>query len=566
MRADRGIVSWLRHRHPTHGRWRSAGIFVFAVCCLIDASILRPTWQHDLVGLGEFRRGYFERIDGAVGLALDDAIRPDTVPTFLPLDAGRIAVPPGMTLVAALAPGQSYRLVSEKLRVPYFVIGSEAPLPAAVDSPAATGEARLIDAYTLGLRDGHLVLESWDPTRPWRDDATRLAALRAACAGDGGSVGLDVIATADALEIHLGTCTTTERAAARGTLLLAALAGPEWLTVARHPDWRVEHRILWPVLAAVVAKVGALWWAFGGISAATVSFALGLAALRLPIPVTLMWPFTLLVGAAGTIVRVAVLGLRRLPPRWRLPAALGVAIAGLLTGRWLISDAPPSFPPIQRNHPDHEPMRCAVIGYSTVAGEGLRRHEGGVRRFLDEDCTRCRGQTGGLFAGGETLSWARDAYCASPTEFGADGQVIFLGGVNDDFLTGVLSIARMVIVGWMGSEPWQQNQIAAAAAARAQTERQAAALQGLIDCVHARGAQFLLLHDFLVTDMETGRSPDRAAMLDSRRAVVEAAGGTFVNLLDPFAADAGVSWFNDYVHLSAIAHERVANLACPLSP
>jgi hypothetical protein len=122
----------------------------------------------------------------------------------------------------------------------------------------------------------------------------------------------------------------------------------------------------------------------------------------------------------------------------------------------------------------------------------------------------------------------------------------------------------MIIVGSMGSEPWRRKQIAAAAAARAQTEGQTAALQGLIECVHARGGQFLFLHDFLVTDMETGRSPDRAAMLSSRRAVVEAAGGTFVNLLDPFAADAGVSWFNDYVHLSAIAHQRVASLACPL--
>ena len=49
--------------------------------------------------------------------------------------------------------------------------------------------------------------------------------------------------------------------------------------------------------------------------------------------------------------------------------------------------------------------------------------------------------TAGRFAGGETLSWARDAYCASASEFGG-GDVIFLGGVNDDFFTGIVSIAR----------------------------------------------------------------------------------------------------------------------------
>ena len=53
-------------------------------------------------------------------------------------------------------------------------------------------------------------------------------------------------------------------------------------------------------------------------------------------------------------------------------------------------------------------------------------------------------------------------------------------------------------------------------------------------------------------------------MLDSRRAVVEAGGGTFINLVDQFAADAGVAWFNDYGHLSAIAHQRVADLVCHL--
>jgi hypothetical protein len=83
-------------------------------------------------------------------------------------------------------------------------------------------------------------------------------------------------------------------------------------------------------------------------------------------------------------------------------------------------------------------------------------------------------------------------------------------------------------------------------------------------CAQERQAGFLFLHDFLVTDMVTGREADRATMLARRRAAVEDSGGRFVDLLDVFATEAGVSWFNDYVHPSAIAHERIAELACRL--
>jgi hypothetical protein len=52
-------------------------------------------------------------------------------------------------------------------------------------------------------------------------------------------------------------------------------------------------------------------------------------------------------------------------------------------------------------------------------------------------------------------------------------------------------------------------------------------------------------------------------MLERRRAVVEAGGGRFVDLLGAFGGEAGVAWFNDYVHLSLVAQRRLAGLACP---
>ena len=51
-------------------------------------------------------------------------------------------------------------------------------------------------------------------------------------------------------------------------------------------------------------------------------------------------------------------------------------------------------------------------------------------------------------------------------------------------------------------------------------------------------------------------------MLGARRAAVEAAGGTFLDLWEIFGPEAGVSWFNDYVHPSLLGHERIAELAC----
>src|SRR5262245_6482513 len=199
-------------------------------------------------------------------------------------------------------------------------------------------------------------------------------------------------------------------------------------------------------------------------------------------------------------------------------------------------------------------MRCRWIfqrkGRSASRGLG----GGNIRRMLDEDCPRCRGKTAALFASGETLPWLRDAYCASATSFGEDGQVTFLGGANDDFMSalssprGALAMARAFIQ--PGLEPWRHGYEAAAAASLTRIDDQVAALEGLMRCIASRRARFLFLHDFMASDMIAGRQPDRTAMLTRRRAAVESAGGTFVDLLEQFTAEAGISWFNDPVHPS----------------
>jgi hypothetical protein len=284
----------------------------------------------------------------------------------------------------------------------------------------------------------------------------------------------------------------------------------------------------------------------------------------MPVPAMLTWPLMLIVGIAAVTLRALVWVARRIPPRRRAPAALAVlAVAGAAVV--LNAIQPTQAPEIRRSRSDQDqdqPDSCAVLGYSTVKGEGLRGQQGGIRSFLDHDCQQCRHRTAGIFAGGETLAWLRDNYCGSPPSFGADGHVYVLGGANDDFLWGVLSIARLFIIGQQGVTPWRRNQVSAAAASRAQIDAQTSALADLIRCARSRGAQLLFLHDFLATDLSGGRGDDRAAMLARRQAVVETAGGSFADLLSVFANEVGISWFNDYVHLSLVAHERVADLAC----
>jgi hypothetical protein len=551
-------------------RW-GLSIFVFALCCAADVFVTRPLWLRTDVAEGQFRRGYFERLGDEISLAVDGEVRPSTLPRFALTKNGELGIPPGMTLVGALAPGEQYELESDSALAPYVVIGAEAPVaPAASNLPPQPGEGRLVGGRTLSLQDGHLALVTWDATRPWREDAARLAALRASCAPDGERLALD--AAGGRLEIRLGRCSLTEPLPSPpdAAPLLAVLAGPNWATVARRAGWMEERWIVWPLFAVVAVKELAMWWAFGLPSAAAVAAALAVAALRVPVDASITWPLTMIVAVVAAVVRTIVVLLRLLPRRSRLLAVLAV-VAVVVGIRVLRTPKPYKFQSVMRARGDSEqPATCAVIGYSTVAGEALRGRPGGIRYLLDERCARCRDRTAALFAPGEPVATLRDAFCASPSWFGADGQVVFLGGANDDFLSalftpmGALSMARVFIA--PGIESWRHGYETAAAASLARIDQQVSALDGLMQCVHARRARFVFLHDFVVGDTIAGRPADRTAMLERRRAAVEAAGGTFIDLFDAFGAQAGVSWFNDSVHLSLVGHERVTDLACSQVP
>ena len=537
----------------------------FVLFCAADGFVLRGLVTSREVAREQFRRGYFERFGGEVGLALDDAVRPDMIPTFEVARDGALEIPPGLVAVMPLATGTRYESRSGSSCAPYVVLGDEAPVAAVANGPPLSpGEARLVGARTLALSDGRLALVEWDPVRPWHEDSARLCALRDACVPAGDAAALEVAVTKDGLEARLGGCSLAEAHTFRGKSppLLAVLAGADWLTVMRRPGWATHRAVIWPLVAGIAVKVATTWWGAGIASAAAVSLALAGASIWLPVPATLMWPLTVILGVAAAALRLSVRGLRRIPRRARVPV---VVAAVALAAVHFASSADEPESPRSIAHVHGEPARddhCAVVGYSAVKGEGLRHESGGIRSFLEEDCSGCRHTTGGLFAGGETLAWVRDTFCGSEPAFGAHGLVTFLGGSNDDLLTGMLSIARLFVVSGHGREPWRDNVTAAAAASRRRLDVQTSAIASLGRCIRSREARFLFLQDFLVTDMQGGRGQDRDAMVAARRAAVEAAGGTFVDLFEAVGPEAGVSWFNDYVHPSLLGHERIAEIAC----
>src|SRR5205814_4254056 len=117
--------------------------------------------------------------------------------------------------------------------------------------------------------------------------------------------------------------------------LLAVLAGADWLTVARRPEWATERRMVWPLLAGIAVKVASTWWGAGIASAAAVSLALAGAAVWMPVPATLVWPVTVLLGVAAALLRLSAIGLRWLPRRARILILVAAAIlgAGIFTVR-----------------------------------------------------------------------------------------------------------------------------------------------------------------------------------------------------------------------------------------
>jgi len=544
---------------------RSGVVVLFLLCSLADGFAIRRMWIRDEIAFGQIRTGYFEAFGTEVGLAMDPQSHSGMLPTLMITSAGELAIPPGLIAVIPLNERNEFAARGGLPLAPYTVIGVDFPLDpqAPVVDNRAWGAARLSAARTLGIERGQLALVPWDAAVPWKTDHARLAALYQACALPNQSLGLTLTMKARSLTIVLGRCSLTERlpTEASQSLSFAMIAGPDWLTLARAPGWRSQRSIDWTFPALIFVKIAAMWWILGGIATVAISLLHLGTSLYAPLPATATWMVISLTVVLLMLIRIAVVMLRRRSLRTRTLIAAGIVLLGAVAFLWTVSNPERGRSIVPTA--DKAPVACAVLGYSTVEGDGLRGRRGGIRVMLNEDCAPCRGSTEALYKGGETFAWLRDRFCARGYSVAGDGNVTFLGGANDDFFWGGgLSTAYLFVGDQITAEAWRMNSMKAAAMSLARFDRQSEALRGLISCVAARHADFLFLHDFLVTDMLSGRDASRAVMLDKRRDIVTAAGGTFVDMFDRFKDEAGVSWFNDYVHLSLIGHRRVSEVAC----
>jgi hypothetical protein len=212
---------------------------------------------------------------------------------------------------------------------------------------------------------------------------------------------------------------------------------------------------------------------------------------------------------------------------------------------------------------------CLVLGYSAARGDGLRTPPmESLSAVIARECAICQGRTRTLAQGGEKMSWVREQLCNQPDNV-RPTEIIFFGGGNDDFFWGsrtglIADSISLLNFAVERPSPAQWSKLfdqASEKSLRRMTE-QSTAVGETIRCARAHGSRFWLVHDFMAWDLETGRSGARSTMASARRVAAEQSGAEFLDLYDLFGREAGVSWFNDFIHPSAIGHRHIARSLC----
>jgi hypothetical protein len=545
------------------------------LCAALDVVVLRRFLLREALAPGELYRGYFEEVEGRVTLVATDDSGGSIFPEMGHDRAGDVSVPPGNTAVLPLDPGRAYRVSSQTSLPPYVVLGSVAHL----DHPGDRTARPLRAGQRLAARRDRLELVPWDATRPFHDDAAWLGELATTC-GDGDRAPALVVRRVGAgFDVELGHC--------RGRVAPDLEAGQEpALAVVAAPDWDLVKRLDRPFPLVREVRWGPLAGAFslcllvalllsvglGSPTALSVSLSTAVASLWLPGPAVLCWMLSAPLGLVATGVRIG-----RRWPRRRLAsrlavvsaAAAGVALLVLLVRR---PDGVASLPP-----GDEGPTaaRCVLTGYSAALGSGLRGRGGGTGELLAEGCAACQGSVVVRARAGSTFRLVRDLACDTPALLPRGGKVAFLGGSNDDILFwfengGALSRLTYRIYTFATDAYSREPSLLSL---RSLVEQAAESSLRLVDlqarlwgeatrCARGAGDEVVLAHDFLVLDLASPRSPARAEMLARRRRAAEAAGAAFLDLSGIFEGQAGVSWFNDFIHPSAIGHRRIAAAMC----
>jgi hypothetical protein len=534
-------------------------IGLMLLAAALDIALLWPLLVATPLAPRQFRSAYFEPLRDGTAVMLGEQ-QSGYMNDVALSGRGDLDVPAGRTIGIPLEPDSEIvvRTLAKDL-APYVVVGSE----------VRTGDSamRLDGALALSDSADGIAPQAWDASRPWHDDKDWLRRLYTRC-GLGGEARVALLRDLAHVSIRLGACAATVQVNAPALLLV--VAGPYAAVVSKpEPGWRLIREMQWPFVAVICVRVALFAFALGAgptALASSVLFAFGQFRHAAAI---VAWGITLPLALSAAVVRLVVW---LLPNRSVWAAASGGAVFLLQIAGMAAAVAYLDIGTFGNERMTRDgDSGCSIVGYSTVRGDTLRDGVGSVVERLDDACAPCRGRTSRFSREAQTLRWIRQLVCSPSFPTPAGGEIVFLGGGNDDLFYHPTGLLRRVIVfaGMLryASQPvattdWESLFNQSAQSTVTTFDDQAADIDAIARCAAAGHRRFRFLHDFLVWDLERGRTPLREQAMERRRSAVWSAGGDFINLLDEFGQTAGVSWFNDFIHPSAVGHRMIADLLC----
>ena len=554
------------------GRVRSGLVLIASLVCFVLS--LKVLWKDISYESEAFEEGRFEEGADGVFLRLVTATMDTNLGLTDPTQDNSLELEPGNAYVFPLSDGARYQVTSpDPTRPPYVVFGNEMAEERGSQtfSPRRMGNTQVLDPA-----EGSLDWISWRPDRPWPQDRAWLDSLAARCGEGAEAAGFLITVEDRSARVNLGTCAASLPLSnsAVGRPLLTVLPGPDWAVVERlDRSWPVVENLNVSGLIAIAVTgvlIFALLFSAGGIPTIMV--------LSVIMLVLSMWQpsWSVAMAALCFLVGLAGSGWKGIRFIWRRSrsAVFGLAVCAVFVVCGLLMQLEARVEPDPRRAliTESEP-RCQVLGYSNVYGVSLEDSNQGCDSQLNQNCPECRAATNTrAWIGGTFHSVAR-FLCERAGDDGLE-HVVFLGGSNDDLMwwlmkPGPTQPARFLLAALSvglgaDSSPEQLTDMLdhAAELSLADGADQQRLIRSALACTQANGAQFLYVHIFMPSDLEGGRSAARQQLLELRREAVEEAGGHFVDLLSTVRDEAGVSWFNDIIHLSAVGHRRASEVIC----
>ncbi len=538
------------------------------LAAFFDVVLLWPILSSiDLVP-GQYRRAYFEPRDGRAELVFDRQSSGGYVTEVEPDRSGDLFVPAGRTIGIPLEDGVEIGLrTTAQDRAPYLVVGAEVDREKDTTAPSTL----FSEPVVFVARDRMLAGEPWDLNRPWTTDREWLHELATHC-GLASSTSTTVRLDRGEVAVRLGECSgrTAVSTTSSRTPMLVVVSGLNDVTVTRSPSgWDMSREVNWPLIGLATARIGLLSVAIG-IGPTIVTDATLLLASLYARPVTILTWYAVIVFALP-------IGMGRLVARLApASASFGWIAGGAVLGAELLAIV--AFVRVfdlgafgNERITRAGDGECSIVGYSTVRGDSLRYGTGGIAERLNDRCAPCMNRTSRFSKEAQTLHWIRDVVCDPAFPSPPAGEVVFVGGANDDIFyqsNGVwLRLASWVgLLQMMVSPPATSDLQSLFERANERAvltlDDQAADIRAITGCALKQNRRFWFLHDFLVGDLDRGRSPSRQATFERRRTEVRRAGGQFIDLLEEFRDSVGVAWLNDLIHPSAVGQERIAALLC----